>query len=422
MAAPTITPSDAQWAAVQKIVAWYKLRAIGRGPQVFYLAGYAGTGKSTIFRIALQELKRWGCKSHALATFTGKAASVLRKKGNPDAQTIHSLIYIPDDDEDAAPTPVVAANGVDLFLGQRAEQRVRDASDLRFQLNIMGPASEVDLIALDECSMVDADMAADVLSFGKPVLVMGDPGQLPPVRGEGYFQKLDPDVFLEEVHRQALDSPILQLATLAREGRPIPMGFDAAAGANGRAQVVKLTRRTEHMAYREATQLLCGVHRVRRHVTRAIRHIRGFGGTLPMAGEPLICGKNNRDLNLFNGLQGELLAEPDGYKRRAGDDMAMSDLVTLDVVMDDGRDPLKGILVDPWMFRWHFDDGVEQPRMQRGIEWFDFGYALTVHKAQGSEWDDVTVIDDSGSFREERHRWLYTACTRASERLTILRR
>lgn len=405
-----MTPSDTQADAIRKIVAWYKGGA--RTPQVFYLAGFAGTGKSTIFKLALQELEtHTRLQKHTLGTFTGKAASVLRKKGNLEAQTIHSMIYIMDDEPTAGPAP--APLDAPLFAGGQSSPR--NMSDLKFQLNYFGPAAEADLIALDECSMVDSDMAADVLSFGKKVLVMGDPGQLPPVRGEGYFQQLEPDVMLVEVHRQALDSPILRLATMAREGKPIPFG------EYGDARVLKLNLRTQHEAFRENTQLLCGVHRVRKHVTRQIRHIRGFGGTEPMAGEPIICGKNNRERNLFNGLQGVLLKAPEPYRRKAGDDELYSQLVELDVRMDDHRSDMLKLLTDPWMFSAHFGD-IEQPRMKKNIEWFDFGYALTVHKAQGSEWDDVTVVDDSGSFKEDRHRWSYTAITRASERLTVLRR
>lgn len=389
-----MTPTDTQWAAVRAIVDWYKG---GRStPQVFYLAGYAGTGKSTIFKIALEELQRAGLKTHALATFTGKAASVLRKKGNYEAQTIHSLIYIPDDEVK------------------------RPHGELGFMLNETGPASEVDLIGLDECSMVDEAMGQDVLSFGKKVLVMGDPGQLPPVKGEGFFTKLKPDVMLTEVHRQALNSPILRLATRARMGEQIPFGA-VDAGEDGFAQVLPLQRRHEGLCYREDTQVICGVHRVRKTVTARIRHARGFGGTLPMAGEMLMCIKNNRDLGLFNGLQGTLASQPEPYVRRDGDDASLSELVTMSVRMDDVWKPIDDLLVHPWAFASHFGD-VEQPRMRKGVEWFDWGFVLTCHKSQGSEWPDVTVIDDGGSFKEDCHRWRYTAITRAAERLTILRR
>ena len=387
--------TDTQWAAVKAIATWYRG---GRStPQVFYLAGYAGTGKSTIFRQVLEELRGAGLRSHVLATFTGKAASVLRKKGNYEARTIHSAIYIID------------------------EEVKRPDGELPFVLNEFGPASEADLIALDECSMVDQQMGEDVLSFGKKVLVMGDPGQLPPVKGAGFFQKMKPDVMLTEVHRQALESPILRLATRARQGEQIPLG-EVVTEEFGAARVLPLNKRNEHLVYREETQPICGVHRVRRTVTSRIRHARGFGGTLPMAGELIMCGKNDRDLGLFNGMQGRLLAQPEPYERKDGDDAGYSQLVHLDTLMDDEVRAHEALLTDPWMFMWHVDDQVQQPRMRKGIQWFDYGYVLTCHKSQGSEWPDVTVIDDAGSFGEDRHRWRYTAITRASENLTILRR
>jgi exodeoxyribonuclease-5 len=357
------------------------------------------THNSSIFKMALKELRTAGVKKHALATFTGKAASVLRKKGNGEAQTIHSLIYRPpEDDEDVPPAP---------------------GADLKFSLAWDGAASEVDLIALDECSMVDEQMGADVLSFGKKVLVMGDPGQLPPVRGTGFFFDRKPDVFLEEVHRQALDSPILRLATLARLGEQLPIGGEL--DARGGACVLQLTRETQHHVYREDTQVLCGKHSVRKAYTARIRARRGFGGRLPLPGEPLMCKKNNRERMIFNGMQGVLLGEPRPYERVAGDDATLSVLIKLDVQMEDHKHPMTDVLVHPHLFWSHFVDA-EQPRMKKNIEWFDWAYLTTVHAAQGSEWPDVTVVDDSGVFGDDRHRHRYTAITRASDRLTFLRR
>lgn len=387
----TITPSDVQWKAVQEIVAWWK--GGPSTPQVFYLAGYAGTGKSTILKLVLQELARWGMRSHCLMTFTGKAASVLRRKGSDEAMTAHAGLYLMDEEQSGA--------------------------DLAFTLNLFGPAAQADLLVFDECSMIDGPMGTDALSLGRKTLVLGDPGQLPPVRGAGFFTSMEPDVMLTEVHRQALESPILRLATLAREGMPIPWG-EVDAGEAGSARVLPLIRKNEGLIYRPDTQAICGVHRVRKVVTSKIRHARGFAGD-PMAGERIMCGKNNRERGLFNGLQGELLTTPEPYRRKAGDDQSYSRYVELDVQMEDMAKPLRRLVTDPWQFEWHIRD-VEQPRMRQGIEWFDFGYVLTCHKSQGSEFDDVTIVDDSGSFGEDRHRWRYTAITRASRYLTILRR
>lgn len=386
-----MTPSDAQAAAIRQIVEWYRG---GRAtPQVFYLAGYAGTGKSTIFRAALEELREHGgLKKHATATFTGKAAAVLRKKGNPEARTIHSLIYIRDETSGA---------------------------DNPWVLNWAGEAADVDLIALDECSMVDKEMGNDVLAFGKKVLVMGDPGQLPPIRGQGFFTSREPDVFLDEVHRQAAESPIIRLATLAREGKQLPLG-EWDAGELGCARVLKHDRETQRELYRSDTQALCGLHRVRIGYTQRIRRLRGFEGPRPMPGETLMVRKNDRDLAIFNGTFAGLLEEPRPYQRRAGDDEGDSRLLHLDIDPEDGE-PIKGALTDPFLFDRHFGD-VPEPRYRKGIQWMDWGYVITMHSAQGSEWPDVTVVDDGGSFREDQHRWRYVGLTRASERGTFLRR
>ena len=123
--------------------------------------------------------------------FTGKAASVMRQKGCYDAATIHSLIYRTKEAEEGGPT---------------------------FTLNRSGPAAKADLIIIDECSMVDSDLGNDLLSFERPVLVLGDPAQLPPVRGGGFFTEAEPDVMLTEVHRQAKDDPIVRMAMTIREG------------------------------------------------------------------------------------------------------------------------------------------------------------------------------------------------------------
>ena len=153
--------SPEQSGAIDQVSRWLKQGE----PQVFRLFGYAGVGKTTLARHIAE-----GARGEtAFAAFTGKAALVMRSKGCAGATTIHALIYRASEGAEGAPT---------------------------FTLNADGPASRAGLIVIDECSMVDAELARDLISFGKPILVLGDPFQLPPVKGGGFFTDGAPDVML----------------------------------------------------------------------------------------------------------------------------------------------------------------------------------------------------------------------------------
>lgn len=377
-----ITPTNEQAGAIKAVQAWYKDKS---APKEFYLAGFAGVGKSTLVNLALRDLK---LKQVRTAAFTGKAASVLRKKGIDDAQTIHSLIY---------------RAKVDKQTGK-----------VTFKIAYDSPAADADLIVLDECSMVNDSMANDLRSFGKKILVMGDPGQLPPISGAGAFTNRAPDVFLQEIHRQSAESPIIELATLARQGKPLPIGFDSKG-----VKVMTLTKETQEQVYDKNSQPICGLNRVRWAYTQRIRKRLGFEYPNPQKGEKLICCKNNVMGGFFNGS----IAELNTFKRQSavGD---MPETYTFDVKFDDLDAHSPSLLVDPWLFNQHFTNGaakkIEWVKGNPRYEEFDWGYVLTCHKAQGSSWENVTVIDDSEAFRENKEKWLYTALTRAEEGLTVL--
>src|SRR5437764_7327166 len=162
-------------------------------PQVFCLFGYAGTGKTTLAKQVAEDVEG----EVAFGAFTGKAASVLRAKGCPEASTIHSMIYRTRESDEGGPL---------------------------FALNRSGPAAKADLIIIDECSMVDEELGRDLLSFGKPVLVLGDPAQLPPVKGGGFFTEARPDIMLTQVHRQAADDPIIRMSMIVRDGGRVTRG------------------------------------------------------------------------------------------------------------------------------------------------------------------------------------------------------
>lgn len=378
-----ITPSAEQAAAINSIVEWYGQK----DRDEFYLAGYAGVGKSTIARLAIEDIRdRYGVDTVRTAAYTGKAASVLRKKGIEDASTIHSLIYTPKLDE--------------------------DTGELKFILSEESGAAEADLIVLDECSMIDDRLASDLRSFGKKILVMGDPGQLPPVNGQGAFTRSEPDVFLQEIHRQCADSPIIELATLIRQGLPIPTDF-----RKGGVEVIPLTKSSQELIYRDDTQAICGLNRVRWTYTQRMRARKGFAGVHPLPGERIICCKNNKTLGLFNGGMGILVT---GGGAIAGD----REVYSLSVHMDDEPEPHEGMKTDPYLFANHFTNGTSKriENVKPALNEFDWGSVITCHKAQGSAWDHVTIVDDSHAFRENRRKWLYTAVTRAETGLTLLMR
>src|SRR6266480_1533062 len=186
---PIFTPH--QDAALRATSAWLK-DARGRA-SIFRLFGYAGTGKTTLAKHLAE-----GVDGKVLfAAFTGKAACVMRSKGCPGAGTIHSLIYRARESGEETPS---------------------------FDLWDEAPASKAELIIIDECSMVDAELGRDLLSFGVPVLVLGDPAQLPPIQGGGFFTESEPDAMLTEVHRQAQDDPIVRLSMDIRAGECIVPG------------------------------------------------------------------------------------------------------------------------------------------------------------------------------------------------------
>ena len=154
-------------------------------------------------------------------------------------------------------------------------------------LNRQSPAAKADLIIIDECSMVDEELGRDLLSFGRPVLVLGDPAQLPPVKGGGFFTEGEPDVMLTEVHRQAKDNPIVHLSMQVREGgrlEPGPTG-KAASSADARSM--------PRWSWRP---IRCWSDSIRRagSTIRRIRELNGYRDPMPAAGEKLVCLSNDK--------------------------------------------------------------------------------------------------------------------------------
>ena len=358
--------------ALKAVAGWLKARPGRKGtPQVFRLFGYAGTGKTTLARHIAESVD--GAVKYA--AFTGKAALVMRNKGCEGASTIHSLIY-----------------------------RTRESGEEQpsFQLWDDAPASKAELIIIDECSMVDEELGRDLMSFGTPLLVLGDPAQLPPIQGAGFFTNAEPDAMLTEVHRQAQNDPIVRLSMAVREGRDIEIGD------YGESQVVRRDALDPERVM-GADQVLVGRNSTRRAYNMRIREKLGLTEPLPVAGDKLVCLRNNRKKVLFNG----------GLWRVKARAQSKSRIVTMRIAPDEdfgGRVTKVSVRAD--CFTGGIDDLAWEQR--RPYDEFDYGYVLTVHKSQGSQWDDVVLFDESFAFPDSRARWLYTGITRAARRLCVV--
>lgn len=348
------------------------------GQQVFRLFGYAGTGKTTLAK----EIADSVGGEVLYATFTGKAALVLRKKDCENASTIHSLIY---------KVEVCEITGKTSFTLNR-DSDLKDAA----------------LLIIDEVSMVPEDLAKDLISFKTRILVLGDPAQLPPVKGDGFFINAAPDVMLTEVHRQAEDNPIIRLSMNIREGGRLKRG-EYGDSLIIRREDVKEDRLRELVL--GSDQLICGLNRTRTSFNRRLRKLKGLQGKpndwYPAVGDRLICLRNNREKHLFNGGLWDVMEVEDKFGRL---DMIVSSL-------DEDREPVSIEVFE------EFFNGTEKTldwRERRDSDEFTYGWAITCHKSQGSQWDNVIIFDESRAFREAQKNWLYTAVTRAADRVTVV--
>lgn len=358
--------SPQQEQALKKVKQW--LRDPNR-KQVFRLFGFAGTGKTTLARALTDDVNG----KVVFGAFTGKAALVLSSKGCTGASTIHSMIYKLVRDEDT---------GIEYF-----------------KLNNKGPAARADLIVIDEVSMVDEKVGRDLLSLERPVLVLGDPAQLPPVKGTGFFTEAEPDVMLTEIHRQAKESPIIHMATKVRQGGRLNCGEYAGC---------RVMRNFEDTDLAEADQVICGLNRTRQAGNDHLRRLLGITAPHPVEGDRLICLKNDRNKGILNG---------GGFAVRTVIDVSTDWNLVVQSTDGIGTQPIE-ITTHPAFFRGSQSELSERVQMQ--YDQFDYGYYITCHKAQGSQWGNPLVLNESYVFRDQSWRWLYTAITRAAERITII--
>ena len=367
------------------------------------IGGYAGTGKSTLVKFIIEALDVEPNKV-AYATFTGKASEVLRKKGNANAMTLHRLLY------DSIPKP---GGG---FIRK---------PKLQLDYNI---------IVVDEVSMVPKSMIDMLLHHKVYIIFLGDPFQLPQIDKNETHTLLDnPHIFLDQVMRQAAESEIIQLTMKIRNGEKIDF-------MNGKEVIVapRASLVTGHLTW--ADQIICATNASRISLNNQMREILGYSG-LPQDGEKMICLRNywedfseDGSSSLVNGMTG-IIKNPFESFRMAPQFVKMKnhkmETIQCDFTSDDGS-YFNSVEMDKHMILTGEKciDWRESYQLGRLIQRigdivpreFTFGYAITCHKAQGSEWNKVLVIEESFPFPKDEHaRWLYTACTRAAEKLVLVR-
>ena len=413
---PTLTADQSEAASL--IEEWY----FHLNTQIFVLCGYAGTGKTFLVDYIVRKMGLVPGESAVFVTPTGKAASVLIRGGTP-ASTIHSLIYTREED--------VEINEDGEIISEQF---------LRFVLK-SGLPKEIKLIVVDETSMVSDDLLRDLLSFGIKCLFCGDPAQLPPVYGTNSLMKM-PVITLKEIVRQERDNPIVRMSEAVRAGKFLSYGR---YGENA-AVIPKsaLTAEQRQELFLKADQIIVGTNRTRSLINREIRTYMGISAenALPIEGEKLICTLNDwskpldeeGNFHLVNGIIGNC------FDVREGED----GLGLLDFQADFLDSAVGNLPFDAGIFyegRYFHNYGAKaclladgrlvhennfgalrstKVRREDTIARFEFAYAVTCHKSQGSEYDTVVVLDESRLFSDGRE-WLYTAITRAKKNLVIIR-
>ncbi len=392
--------------------------------QVFVLAGYAGTGKTFLIDYVVRHVLQLEIGSEAVfVSPTGKAAANLVKNGTV-AGTVHSLIYVRDEEEFDVDEngEIVEKKELTFVKREKIDEKIR-------------------LIIIDEASMVNESVLRDLLSFNVKCLFSGDVAQLPPVSGTCPLMR-NPNYEMTEIVRQAADNPIIRVATMAREGQTISYG-----NYGDKVCVIRrnaLSAKERQRLFLKADQIICGRNKTRTEINAEIRQYKGIAAEklLPTEGEKVICTLNDWEKPLDKHKKFYLV---NGIIGRAHDvQESFDDLATMQFQTDFSDNEVK-VPFDTGIFTQneyrHFY-GERAMTLSNGtvvhegnfallhkfrvvseepICRFEFAYAITCHKAQGSEFDFVIVFDESWAFSEEKNRWLYTAITRAKEKLLIIR-
>lgn len=374
-----ITLTDEQNIAKNKFIDWFRHWRLGYSKPYFFISGWAGTGKTTLMKYILNELN----VDFQIGTFTGKAAINVKKRTGYSCKTLHSLLY----------TPIVENGKV-----------------IDWELNLFNKfLDRSKLIIIDEISMVDKDIWNDLLKYCKPILVFGDLGQLPPISGKQIFTFENADCILKQIHRQALENPIIRLSLDIRNHKDISYG-------NYNNTVFKVRKNEFEMdKLLKFEQIICGTNRTRKSANRYIRELLNVSNSnYPVENEKIICLQNNKEMKLFNGQMFMTTVPASNFRKNEG---------TFDIYLkEDNHNEFFARIFDDEFIR----DNIREERWRYlksnpKIIQADYGYCITCHKSQGSQWKNVCVFDESDYFKEDKWKWLYTAITRSEDKLLILK-
>jgi len=380
------------------------LSTTSRLPFTIRVGGYAGSGKTFMLANMRREIHK--LRPHleiGFATFTGKASSVLKRKlvenngifDHDFIGTIHSLIYSPRTVYDSKLKRYVIVGW-----------RLKKPEELF-----------CDIIFIDEGSMISKDIWQDLLKFGKPIVVVGDHGQLPPINGAGFSLMIHPDFLLTEIHRQALNSPIIKLSRFIRHNGYIPKNIISKDVIKMRWESQKCQEMWNGIDFDENTMILSAFNASRANINDMLRKRFGYKKKQPYPGERVVCLKNNRSSGIMNGQIGTVLwympDQPGHYR--------------LTLMIEGQEDPIESVCSDKCFGQVEYPLYDKQPvpskyKGARVIDHFDYGNCISVHKSQGSEWNKIILFEQRTKRWDDAFytKWLYTAVTRAKYKLMVI--
>lgn len=364
--------------------------------QIFEIMGPAGSGKTTIILYLIERLGLT-LEQVLFVAYMGKAAMVMAQKGLP-AKTIHSTIYRYEKE-------MVVEDG-HIVLNANGRPKTKLVQQLKDKIS-----NKIKLIVVDEGGLVNEEIGRDLASFGVPIIALGDPNQLPPIFGKSFFFK-HPNVILTKVMRQAEGNPIIWLSQEVLQGNRLQKGI------YGNSAVISKSDLNEYM-FSQADEVITYTNRLRYEVNNLFREqfkkIKRLD--TPVVGEKVVCRKNNwskcidDNVYLTNGTTGYIdyvdMSKFDGSKFK------------MDFLPDFSLTPFKNLQVDyKAMYAKPNED------VSSGYDFttdkFEFGYAITTHMSQGSQFDNVLLLVEDCMPSNIRKNILYTGITRAVQRITIV--